>query len=67
MVYRAKVTKILSWVESIYNVNEQTFVRDRENVWIEVENSEEAYQLECINELQAETNMMKSQFLEKFL
>lgn len=66
MVYRAKITKIQSWVESNYNMNAYTFVRDKRDVYIEVEDEDEAELLEKINRLEEQQLEMKSQWREKY-
>lgn len=66
MVYRAKVTKILSWIEKHYYLRDYPLICDEEKVWIEVNDPDEAYHLECMNELQEQINLMESQWREKF-
>jgi hypothetical protein len=66
MVYRAKITKIQSWVESNYNMNAYTFVRDAKDVYIEVKDEDEAELLESINRKQEELLLLKAQWYEKY-
>ena len=66
MVYRAKVTKIQSWVESNYNMNAYTFVRDAKDVYIEVKDEDEAELLENMNRLEEQQLKLKNQWREKY-
>ena len=67
MVYRAKVTKIMSWVGSNYNMNAYTFVHDKTDWYIEVEDEDEAELLESINRKQEELLSLKAQWYEKYI
>ena len=66
MVYRAKITKIQSWVESNYNMNAYTFVRDAKDVYIEVKDEDEAELLENMNRLEEQQLKLKNQWREKY-
>ena len=66
MVYRAKITKIQSWFESHYNINAYTIVRDAKDVYIEVDNEDEAELLESINKKQEELLNLTSQWYDKY-
>lgn len=66
MVYRAKITKIQAWVESNYNINAYTMVRDAKDVYIEVKDENEAELLESINRKQEELLLLKSQWYDKY-
>ncbi len=66
MVYRAKITKIQSWVESNYNIDFYTMVRDAKDVYIEVKDEDEAELLESINRKQEELLLLKAQWYEKY-
>jgi hypothetical protein len=66
MVYRAKITKIQSWVESNYNMNAYTFVRDAKDVYIEVKDEDEAELLESMNRLEEQQLKLKNQWREKY-
>ena len=66
MVYRAKITKIQSWVESNYNMNAYTFVRDAKDVYIEVKDEDEAELLENMNRLEDQQLKLKNQWREKY-
>lgn len=66
MVYRAKVTKIQAWVESNYNMNVYTFVRDAKDVYIEVKDEDEAELLENMNRLEEQQLKLKNQWREKY-
>ena len=67
MVYRAKITKIQSWVEEHYNINLYHLVRDAKDVYIEVDDEDEAELLESINKKQEEMLSLKAQWYEKYL
>ena len=66
MVYRAKITKIQSWVEINYNMNAYTFVRDAKDVYIEVKDEDEAELLENMNRLEEQQLKLKNQWREKY-
>ena len=66
MVYRAKITKIQAWVETNYNINAYTMVRDAKDVYIEVKDEDEAELLESINREQEELLLLKAQWYEKY-
>ena len=66
MVYRAKITKIQNWVEDHYNLIAYTFVRDKKDVYIEVEDEDEAELLENINRLEEQQLKLKNQWREKY-
>ena len=66
MVYRAKITRIQSWVENHSNINAFTMVRDAKDVYIEVKDEDEAELLESINRKQEELLLLKTQWYEKY-
>jgi hypothetical protein len=66
MVYRAKITRIQSWVENHYNINAYTMVRDAKDVYIEVKDEDEAELLEPVNRKQEELLLLKAQWYEKY-
>lgn len=66
MVYRAKITKIRSWVEDHYSVTAYTFVRDAKDVYIEVKDEDEAELLENMNRLEDQQLKLKNQWREKY-
>lgn len=66
MVYRAKITKIQSWVENHYNINAYRTVHDAKDVYIEVKDEDEAELLESINRKQEELLLLKAQWYEKY-
>ena len=66
MVYRAKITKIQSWVEEHYNINLYHLVRDAKDVYIEVDDEDEAELLESINKKQEQMLSLKAQWYEKY-
>lgn len=49
MVYRAKCTKIVSFIESIYNTNNHHLVKDAKDYYVEVCFEDEADLIEQIN------------------
>lgn len=54
MVYRAKITRIWSTIESYYNLKNYNIVRDTKDAYIEVDNEEEAELIEHLNRLETE-------------
>lgn len=66
MMYRAKITKIQAWVESNYNMNAYTIVRDAKDVYIEVKVDDEAELLENMNRLEEQQLKLKNQWIEKY-
>lgn len=66
MMYRAKITKIQAWVESNYNMNAYSFVRDQKDIYIEVSTDDEAELLEAINHAEERTELLKRRLIEKF-
>lgn len=54
MVYRAKITRIWSTIESYYNLKNYNIVRDTKDSYIEVDNEEEADLIEQLNRLETE-------------
>lgn len=66
MVYRAKISKIQSWVEDHYNLNNFSIVRDTKDVYIEVKDEDEAELLESINRKQEELLLLKAKWYEKY-
>ena len=66
MVYRAKITMIQAWVESHYNINAYTMVHDTKDVYIEVNDEDEAELLESINRKQEELLLLKAQWYEEY-
>lgn len=66
MVYRAKITKVQAWVESNYSINAYTFVRDAKDVYIEVQDADEAELLENMNRLEEQQLKLKNQWIDKY-
>ena len=54
MVYRAKITRIWSTIETYYNIKLYTIVYDKKDAYIEVDNEEEAELIERLNKLEIE-------------
>lgn len=66
MVYRARITKIQSWVDSHYSLNAYTRVRDAKDVYIEVADINEAELLEAINRKQQELLSLQAQWYDVY-
>lgn len=66
MVYRAKITRIVTWVEDNYNFIVHNVVRDAKDVYIELNNPDEAELLELINRKQEELLELKVKWYEEF-
>lgn len=66
MVYRAKITRIYSWVESHYNLKKFNIVRDSKDGYIELKNEDEAELIEKLNKLEEESSKLKLEWYEKF-
>lgn len=56
MVYRAKITRIWSTIESYYNLRNYTIVYDTKDAYIEVDNEDEAELIERLNKLEIDRN-----------
>ena len=54
MVYRAKITRIWSTIESVYNLKKYNILTDMKDAYIEVDNEEEAELIERLNRLETE-------------
>lgn len=52
MMYRAKITRIYSFVEDHYNLRDYDIVTDSKDYYIEVYNEKEAEVLEKLNSLE---------------
>ena len=59
MVYRAKITKIVSYIDTIYSLNCYNRVKDSRDVYVEVPTEEEAELIEKINETQTRLILQK--------
>lgn len=59
MKYRAKCTKIVSFVEDNYNVNVYHIVRDASDKYIEVDTMEEADIIEELNRIEEKALKLK--------
>lgn len=64
MVYRAKITQIVSYIDTIYSLNKYDRVKDCQDVYIEVPTEEEAKQIELINETQVKLFLQKMRLEE---
>lgn len=64
MVYRAKITQIVSYIDTIYSLNKYDRVKDFQDVYIEVPTEEEAKQIELINETQVKLFLQKMRLEE---
>ena len=65
MVYRAKITRIFSTIENIYNLRKYNVVRDSKDSYIEVRTEEEAEIIEKMNKLKTEFDKLHIVLLEK--
>ena len=65
MVYRAKITRIYSKIEKIYNLNKHQVVRDTQDEYIEVYTEEEADIIEKMNKLQEQLDKLHIDLIEK--
>jgi hypothetical protein len=59
MVYRAKITKIVAYIDTVYSLNCYDRVKDCQDIYIEVPSEEEAEQIELINDTQVRLNLQK--------
>lgn len=66
MMYRAKITRIQSWIEDHYNINAYYIVKDAKDVYIEVTNEDEAEHLEQMNKKLEELLKLQNDWLEKY-
>lgn len=64
MVYRAKITKIVSYIDTVYSLNKYDRVKDCQDIYIEVPTEEEARQIELINETQVKLFLQKMRLEE---
>lgn len=64
MFYRAKITTIQAWVKDLYSEKAFNFVKDKNDVYIEVANEDEAELLENINKSVKTTIELKQKWLE---
>lgn len=64
MVYRAKITQIQSYIDTVYSLNQFNRVKDCQDVYIEVPSEEEAEQIELINETQVKLNLQKMRLMD---
>lgn len=65
MVYRAKITRIFSTIENIYNLRKYNVVSDSKDSYIEVRTEEEAEIIEKMNKLKTEFDKLHIVLLEK--
>lgn len=59
MVYRAKITKIVSYIDTVYSLNRYNRVKDSKDIYIEVPTENEAELIELINETQTKLFLQK--------
>lgn len=64
MVYRAKITQIVSYIDTVYSLNKYDRVKDCQDIYIEVPTEEEAKQIELINETQVKLFLQKMRLEE---
>lgn len=56
MKYRARITRIFSFVETHYDLTKYNIVRDSKDVYLEVDDVNEADLLEDLNTLEKKSN-----------
>lgn len=66
MVYRAKITKVQDWIESHYNINKWHLVKDSKDVYIEIDNPDEADLIEDINRVQEQLTNLKLKWYDLY-
>lgn len=66
MMYRAKITSIQAWVEDHYNPKAFTFVKDKSDVYIEVDDPDEADLLESLNKLERQKMVTITEWYDKY-
>lgn len=66
MMYRAKITSIHAWVENHYNLNAFNFVKDIKDVYIELNDPDEADLLESLNRLERQKMDIILEWHEKY-
>lgn len=62
MVYRAKITSIISFIESNLNFKKFPIRKDLKDTYVEVESEDLAECIEKLNKIVNETNMLKIRF-----
>lgn len=66
MMYRAKITSIQAWVEDHYNPMAFNFVKDKFDVYIEVDDPNEAELLESLNKLERQARDIRIEWYDKY-
>lgn len=64
MVYRAKITQIVSYIDTVYSLNRYNRVKGCQDIYIEVPTEAEAEQIELINETQVKLFLQKMRLEE---
>lgn len=64
MVYRAKITSIISWIDSNFNLNKYNRVKDQRDVYIEVNDIDMADDIESLNKLCQNEIKLKNKILD---
>ena len=62
MVYRAKITSIVSFIESNLNLNRFPIMKELKDIYVEVDSEDLAECIEKLNKILNETNMLKIRF-----
>lgn len=66
MMYRAKFTKIQSWIEENYNLNAYNIRKDAKDLYLELKDEEEAELIEKINRAQTTLLDLKNEWYKKY-
>lgn len=64
MVYRAKITSIISWIDRNFNLNKYNRVKDLRDIYIEVNDKDMADDIESLNKLCQNEIKLKNKILD---
>ena len=64
MPYRAKITSIIPWIDSNFNLNKYNRVKDLRDVYIEVNDIDMADDIESLNKLCQNEIKLKNKILD---
>lgn len=65
MVYRAKVTHVLEWIEQYYPQGDNTYVRDAKDIYLELQDRDAAERLEAVETQAKITHEMQELWLQE--
>lgn len=65
MVYRAKVTHVLEWIEQYYPKGDNTYVRDAKDIYLELPDCHAAEMLEAVETQAKITHEMQELWLQE--